>query len=197
MQENLNSFLADLDRLVVADAVKEGDIAPDFTLSNAVSLAPVTLYEALERGPAVLSFYRGDWCPFCNVEVHALQRRHDEIRALGAEVFLIGPETQEHASALQAKTGTTIPILYDAEGTVMDAYRLAFTLPDFLQPMYAKRFDFPTRNPKTGWRLPIPATYIIGRDRVVHARFAEADYTRRMEPGEIVEQLVKLSATVQ
>jgi len=182
---------------VVAAAVAEGDLAPDCTLCEALTGQPVNLHETLAQGPAVLSFYRGDWCPYCNVEVNALQERYDEIRALGASLFLVGPETREHAGALQAKTGTTIPILYDVEGAAMEAYRLAFTLPEFLRPMYASMFNFPSRNARTGWKLPIPATYVIGPDRVVRKRYADADYTRRMEPSEVLAALKSLSAAAR
>jgi peroxiredoxin len=193
MQANLEAFLADLERTVVAAAVAEGDAAPDFTLCDALTDQPVNLHETLARGPAVLSFYRGDWCPYCNVEVNALQARYEEIRDLGASLFLVGPETREHAATLQEKTGTTIPILYDIDGAAMDAYRLAFTLPEFLRPMYSKMFDFPGRNARTGWKLPIPATYVIGPDHIVRNRYADADYTRRMEPAEVVAALKALS----
>ena len=108
---------------------------------------------------------------------------YEEIRGLGGEIFLIGPETEENALKLMEKQHATIPLLYDLEGAVMEAYRLAFELPQALKERnIARGLDAAGWNPATGWRLPIPATYVVDGTRTVHARYVNADYTYRMEP---------------
>ncbi len=93
------------------------------------------------------------------------------------------------------KTESTVPVLYDVDGDVMDAYALTFEVPESLRPMY-ERFGFPELNATTGWKLPIPATYVIGHDRVVAASFANADYRYRMDPEDIVAALREIVAPV-
>ncbi len=97
----------------------------------------------------------------------------------------MGPETEEDARKLLGKNETDIPVLTDSEGTAMEAYRIDFELPERLKRAYT-RLGFPDRNPKTGWRLPVPATFVIDRDRVIRSRHCLADYRYRMEPRDIV-----------
>ena len=113
---------------------------------------------------------------------------------MGAEVFLIGPETRDDASKAIEKSAASIPLLFDLDGAVMDAYRISFEIPEYLRAGYA-RLGFPDANPATGWRLPIPATFVLDRDGVVRARFVDADYRRRMEPGDVVEAVRRLADT--
>jgi peroxiredoxin len=93
---------------------------------------------------------------------------------------------------MMEKNNASIPLLYDLDGAVMEAYRLAFTVPDYLQPAYAT-LGFPDVNPETGWRLPVPATYVINQDGVVHSQYANGDYTRRMEPADIIAALKEIA----
>lgn len=192
MLDGIEALVADLEATVVTKAVAVGDTAPDFTLRNAATDETVTLSGALKDGPVVLSFYRGDWCPFCNAELHALGQVHPEILAAGAKLFYVGPETRDHAQSMIDANSTEVPLLYDEDGAVQDAYRLTFELPEGFRPMYQKMFDFPNRNTKTGWKLPVPATYVIGQDGKVAFRHANANYQYRMEPAEILSELKKL-----
>lgn len=184
--------IAELETTVVRQALAVGEVAPDFTLAVAGSGRKAHLGEELERGPAILSFYRGHWCPYCNLELQGVQRRYSEIKALGAQVFFIGPETEEDALKLMEKQHATIPLLFDLDGRVMDAYRISFEIPEYLRPGYA-RFGLPGSNPGTGWRLPIPATFVLDRSGVVRARYVNADYTHRMEPADIIRALAAMS----
>ena len=97
----------------------------------------------------------------------------------------MGPETEEDARKLLGKNETDIPVLTDSEGTAMEAYRIDFELPERLKQGYT-RLGFPDRNPATGWRLPVPATFVIDRDGVIRSRHCLADYRYRMEPRDIV-----------
>lgn len=187
--------IAEIERIVAGRALSVGATAPDFTLRAADDNREVSLSRLLGQGPIVLSFYRGQWCPYCNVELRAVEQRYPEIRALGAEVLFIGPETRENAAKMIEKAEATVPVLYDFDGDVMDAYGLTFEVPESLRPMY-ERFGFPDLNTATGWKLPIPATYVVRPDRVIAASFANADYRYRMDPEDILAALREIVAPV-
>lgn len=192
MQEMQQRALDQTERETAGKALDVGAIAPDFTLRRADDDREVRLYDALDAGPVVLSFYRGQWCPYCSLELRGLERHYSEIQDAGAQVFYVGPETRDKANEMLIKTESSIPVLYDLDGAVMEAYGVGFDLPDFLHPMY-ERFGFPDQNELTGWRLPVPATYIIDRDRVVRARHFDVDYKQRMDPVEIVARVKELA----
>lgn len=123
----------------------------------------------------------------CNLEAHALESIREPIRAIGGEIFLVGPETAENALRLREKTGATIPLLTDTDTAVATAFGLTFELPEFFRARCAETgLNLPTLNPGAGWRLPIPATFVIGKDRRIVARHVDADFRRRMEPSAIL-----------
>jgi peroxiredoxin len=121
--------------------------------------------------------------------LQVLQQAYPAIQALGAEVFLIGPETRDNALKLMDKQKATIAILYDLDGSVMEAYRLAFDVPEYLQAGYKMFGGFPDANPETGWRIPVPATFVVDQQGVIRGRHVDGDYTYRMEPAEILAVL--------
>ena len=187
-QQATAEMIRDLEASVVPGVVAVGEQAPDFTLTEAGTGESVQLDEVARRGPVVLSFYRGQWCPYCNLEARALESIRGEIRALGGDIYLVGPESEENALKMREKTGATIPLLPDTDAAVATAYRLVFELPQSFQQQYIEiDRDLPTQNQGAGWRLPIPATFVIGPGRRVIARHVDADYTQRMEPGVILD----------
>jgi len=117
---------------------------------------------------------------------------YTEIQALGAEVFFIGPETRDEAMKLMDKQHSTIPLLYDLDGSVMQAYGLSFELPVYLQP-FLGAMGLPQANPETGWKLPIPATYVLDGLGVVRKRHVDPDYTYRMEPADVLATLKEIA----
>lgn len=122
-----------------------------------------------------------------------MQRAYPEIQSLGWEAFFIGPETEEAVLKMMEKTHATIPLLYDLDGSVMEAYKLVFTVPEHLQPVYTEfGIELPQHNAATGWRLPIPATFIVDQEGIVRARYQNADYRYRMEPADILAALRKI-----
>lgn len=194
-QAQLEALFAALERDQAQQAPSTGDRAPDFVLQEAGTGRTVQLSDAVTRGPVVLSFYRGQWCPYCNLEVRALQSIHDEVRAMSGEIYLIGPETQENALKLREKTESTIPLLFDGAAEVCRAYGLAFELPAYFQESYrAAGNDLPVANPGVGWTLPIPATFVVGPDCIVVARHVDPDYRERMEPADILAAARAVSA---
>lgn len=120
-----------------------------------------------------------------------MQQIYDEVRALGAEIYSIGPETPENARKFAEKgRGVYIPVLYDLNGAVMDAYRISFEVPEALWPFFDSwGLNLPALNPQVGWRLPVPATFILDLNGVVRARYVNSEYTERMEPADIVAAL--------
>jgi peroxiredoxin len=123
------------------------------------------------------------------MELQVLQQAYPAIQVLGALVFFIGPETRDNALKLMDKQKATIPLLYDLDGSVMEAYKIAFTIPEYLQSGYQMFAGFPDANANTGWRLPVPATFVIDQQGVIRGRYVNADYTYRMEPAEILSAL--------
>jgi peroxiredoxin len=108
-------------------------------------------------------------------------------------VFFIGPETKDNAMKMMDKTRATIPLLYDLDGSVMKAYGVAFEIPDYQKRGYEVTAGIPDANPDTGYQLPIPATYVVDTGGIIRAAYVNPDYTRRMEPSDIVAALKELA----
>lgn len=177
---------------VAADAVNIGDTPPDFSLPNATGQM-INLYAALEQGPVVLSFYRGGWCPFCSLELQALQQVLPEIRSLGATLIGVSPETPDNSLTTTEKYGLDFEVVSDVGNRTARDYGLIFTVYEEMRPLYLQwGLDVPACNGDDSWELPVPATYLIGPDRVVHAAHVDRDYTKRMEPEQILEALKEL-----
>ena len=173
-------------------AVQAGQSAPEFDLPE-LGGGRVRLSEAIENGPVVISFYRGAWCPYCNLEMQALQNALPEIERAGARLIAIAPELSEHAGQIREKGNLTFPLLHDWQNGVAREYGLVFSLPESIRPIYENfGIDLSTSQGNDRFELPMPATYIVGRDGVVAHAFVDVDYTKRMEPSEIVGILNKI-----
>jgi len=177
---------------VAANALGTGQQAPDFALPDVLG-ETVRLSQALEQGPVVLSFYRGGWCPFCNLELRALQARLPEIRALGASLIGISPELPDHSLNTAERLGLGFEVLSDVGNRTARDYGLLFTVFEELRPLYLKwGLDVPASNGDDSWELPVPASYVIDAGGTVRAAYVNRDYTRRMEPEQIVAALREL-----
>lgn len=174
---------------VAAHAKAVGDHAPNFTLPNATG-TPVSLNDVLEQGPVVLSFYRGGWCPFCSLELHALQAILPEIRSLGATLIGVSPETPDNSLSTKQKQQLTFEVLSDQGNQVARDYGLLFQVYDEMRPLYLEwGFDLPAANGDDSWEIPVPATYVIDPSGTIRAGYIDKDYTRRMEPADILAAL--------
>ncbi len=172
-----------------SNAIKTGDKAPDFTLPS-VRGGNLTLSDAFKDGPVVLSFYRGSWCPFCNLELNALQQRMDDIRACGARLIAVSPERPDNSLSHAEKLGLSFDVLSDLHNKVASDYGLIMDVHETLRPLYLEwGLDLPAANQDDSWQLPVPATYVIDRDGTVRAACVDKNYTTRMEPAEIVDAL--------
>ena len=177
----------------ITDQAKSiGDIAPDFALPN-VSGGQTRLSELLANGPVVISFYRGGWCPFCNLEFKALHDKLPEIKALGATLVGISPETLAVSKQTVLDHQLEFEVLSDEANHVARDYGLVMVVDEAIRPHYEQwGIDIPAANGDDTFELPVPATYVIDRDGVIRAAHVDKDYTRRMEPADIITALKAL-----
>ena len=169
--------------------MQAGEQAPEFTLPNTRGES-VSLAALLKKGPVVLNFYRGAWCPYCNLELTALHDTLPEITALGASLVSISPNVMEKSVAFAAENPFDFDILSDVDNRVAHKYRLVFTLADELRPIYEQfGIELSVFDGNDRFELPMPATYVLRRDGTVAAGFVHEDYTQRMEPSAIIECL--------
>ena len=172
-----------------APGLDVGDAAPDFTLPDHRG-RPVTLSDRLQHGPVVLSFYRGDWCPVCNLELQALQANLAEIERRGASLLAVSPQPADTSGAFADRLELAFDVLSDVDQDVARAYALRFPLTDGLRAAYESYgLVLPEQNADGSWCLPVPATFVIDPAAVVQARHVEPDYRRRLEPAEILAAL--------
>lgn len=174
---------------LAARAKTVGDKAPAFTLKDPDG-HPVSSAELLAKGPLIVSFYRGAWCPYCNMELQALQAALPEFEKLGASLVAISPQTAPNSRKSVRENALTFPILSDVKGEVGAAFGLKFKLPDYLIELY-KGFknDLPTFNDDPEWTLPMPGRFVIGQDGTILYAEVNPDYTRRPEPEDMLPAL--------
>ncbi len=178
-----------VDSRIVDNSLRTGDKVPNFTLTNAVG-KKIELRVMLQSGAVVISFYRGQWCPYCNLELRAFQEYLPEIEGLGASFLAISPQTPDNSLSTREKNELTFEVLSDVGNQVARQFGLIFTLPKELHPIYKKfDIDIPAHNGDETFELPIPATYVIAPDGTVIHAFVDPDYTQRLEPKVVLEIL--------
>lgn len=182
----------DLQQQLPNPGIKVGQKAPDFQLPNAFG-DKVSLSEQLKNGPVVLVFYRGAWCPFCNMHLHVLQKSLPEFHKYDAQLIAITPQRPDKSEAQINKNNYPFEVLSDLNNLVMQAYKLFFTVPDDLISIYKKvGLDIESYNGKGRNGLPVPGTFVIDRQGIVIAMHADTDYKKRMEPAMIIDALRSL-----
>jgi peroxiredoxin len=170
-------------------ALKAGDKAPSFTLHDADGVA-VSSEVLLSRGPLVLSFYRGVWCPYCNFELQALEAALPAFRAAGASLLAISPQNAVNSRKSMRTNRLNFPILSDVQNEVAAAFGLRFELPAYLIDLYKMlKNDLPSFNGDDSWTLPMPARYVIAQDRTILYAEVNPDYTHRPDPEEMLPML--------
>jgi len=185
----------DMDRVrssgLLDHALKVNDSVPDFTLPDAFG-HEISLKPLLKEGPVVISFYRGEWCPFCNLELHALQEALPRINKLGASLIAISPEKPDSGIVMTEKNKLTFPVLSDFKNTVARQFGIVFRVGNELQDLSRTVFknDLAVRNGEDTYELPVPATFVVDVSGIVRFAHVEADYmTGRAEPAEVVAAL--------
>ena len=192
--ERFNARRAALVETGIAEqALKAGQTAPDFTLPDA-SGQMVTLSGLLAHGPVVLTFYRGDWCPYCNLTLRAYQAVLPDITALGATLVAVSPQDADHTQLTVEHKALTFPVLSDRGNAVARQFGLVWSIPEDQRATMTKLPDY---NGDETWELPVPGTFVIAPDRTIRLAFADADWTHRLEPADILAALAREKALSQ
>jgi peroxiredoxin len=178
---------------VVANALRVGTKTPPFVL-NDHNGTPVSSAELLAKGPLVICFFRGRWCPFCVGQLEAMNLVLPQIQQAGASLVAISPQTVQQSFFMADQHELRFPLLSDAGNAVARQFGLVYRVPDDQQAIYRRAFvNLPFANGDDSWELPIPATFILDRDGTILYASADEDYTQRPEPLEILQQLTQPS----
>lgn len=173
---------------VLDSALKVGAKAPEFSLPDAKG-ERVALSSMLAKGPVVVTWYRGAWCPYCNVQLREYQKAMPEMTALGAQLVAISPQTPDSTLSTQQKNELAFAVLSDTGNAVAKQFGIAYTLPAEVSASFKGKLDLAKFNGDASNELPLSATYVIGTDGVIRYAFVDADYRNRAEPAEIVAAL--------
>jgi len=184
---------ADLEKSAITKkSLTKGNLAASFNLPNQLGKS-VELNTLLTKGPVVISFYRGAWCPFCSLELKALQERLTDIESLGASLIAISPQAPGNSISTAEKNGLSFDVLSDQNNKVAKQFGLVFTLADSLKPIYENfGIDIAESNQEDSFELPFAATFVIDQKGVIQYAFVDVDYTNRAEPETIIEVLKSL-----
>lgn len=171
-----------------------GERARLFTLPNAVG-KPVSLEDLLGTGPVVVVFYRGAWCPFCDLHLRDMQAALPEIKRRGASLVAISPQAPDMSLPFTERLALGFDVLSDVEQSVISAWRLQFELPDALRGGYRSMgMALDLHNADGSWHLPVPGTFVLDRDGVVRARHVDPNYRERMAPADVLAALDALNS---
>lgn len=189
---------ADIDDLrnsgLLDRVARPGDRLPSLTLPNAAG-ERIDLGALSGAGPLVITFYRGGWCPYCNLELRGYQQRLGDFERLGATLVAVSPETPDDTLDTAQKNALAFPVLSDVEGRLADALGIRFQLSPAIKALYQTfGHDLPTRNGDGGWSLPMPATFIVAKGGVIATVFADPDYRRRLDPEQALAAVAALAA---
>ena len=177
---------------IVEQAINVGDTAPAFTLKNAAG-NDVSLSDYLEKGNVVLTWYRGGWCPYCNLTLKALQDLLPDFNSAGAHLLALTPELPDNSLSTSEKNELSFEVLTDYNNEVAKTYNLVFKLISGVAASYKKAFDLEKYNGVDTDELPLAATYVINQEGVVTYAFLDAEYRNRAEPSEVLAAVQALS----
>jgi peroxiredoxin len=176
------------------NAPRPGEAMPPFLLPDETGQL-VSLASLLASGPVAVMFYRGHWCPYCRLNVRAVAQATDRIGAAGGQVVAIMPETQAFAAKFKAEGAVPFPVLTDLDNGYALSLNLAIWLGAEIQRLLSYQ-DMASFHGNDGWVLPIPATFVVGRDGLVKARYIDPDFRKRMEIDDLIAALKSASRVV-
>ncbi|WP_396601289.1 peroxiredoxin-like family protein [Algibacter sp. R77976] len=187
------SKLQDFQKLVISNAanatgLKVGDKAPDFILPNALGHL-IPLSDCLKTGPVVLKFYRGEWCPICNLDLRNFQQYINQFNTLNTKIIAISPQKPDDTLTITQKNELGFEVLSDSNQDVIKAYNLQFNPGED----YHQRRDLSLENGDGSITLPVPATFVIDTDFTIIASHVEANYTERMSPSEVLKVVQEMN----
>jgi peroxiredoxin len=193
MQRAADALAKDYETKVL---LQVGDRAPEFTLQN-VHGSRISLNQLLQKGPLILIFYRGGWCPYCNLELRAYQQVLPQIKALGASLVAISPQSPDSSLSTVEKNHLEFEVLSDTGSKVAHDYNLAFEVTDELKELYTELgHALPDSNGTPDWQLPVPATFVIDTSGMITLTYIDVDYRNRLEPSEAIAALERLVPSV-
>ena len=186
-------FAAAVDRLVGRlrqygageSAPRVGEPMPPFVLPDETAQM-LSLEELLNRGPVAVTFQRGHWCPYCRININALAQAHKELTANAGQIVAIMPDRQKFAAELKSQSNVPFPILTDMDNGYALSLNLAIWVGAEIQKLMRDRLDLPAFQGNSSWMLPIPATFVVGRDGLIRARFIDPDYRKRMMIADMI-----------
>jgi peroxiredoxin len=178
---------------IEANALYVGAPAPDFVLPRAGGDS-LRLSEVLRKGPVVLTWYRGGWCPYCNMTLHHYQEHLlPRLGAYNATLIALSPELPDSALSTRELHRLRFPVLSDTNNHAAAKYGITFTVPEVLKTRYREvGIDLPAYNGEDSWQLPAPATFVVDRRGIIQYAFIATDYTKRAEPAAILRTLKRL-----
>lgn len=179
------------DAKIIDNAIQKGDNAIDFSLNNAANES-VNLKELLKNGPVILTWYRGGWCPYCNITLHYLQEQLPEFKKYNAQLVALTPELPDKSLSTKEKHQFDFEVLSDLDNKIAKEYGIVFKLNDQVSTIYNQNFNLNEYNGNENNELPLAATYIINTDGKIVYSFLDADYRNRAEPSELIEVLKNL-----
>ena len=212
LQQQIDEFLADERNLPPADllkdllgiieqlitsgatekALKEGAQAPDFTLPDALGNA-VTLSHLLAQGPVVITFYRGEWCPYCNLELRAYQGVLPQLQELGATLVAISLQTPDHSLSLVEKQQLTFTVLSDVGNRVARQFGLVFTIEEAVRTAHRRiGANLPAFNGDDSWELPMAGTFLVDQSGTIRLASVDPDFSRRLDPSVVIAEIKEL-----
>jgi len=171
-------------------APKPGDLMPPFVLPDETGQL-ISLEDMLRQGSVAITFHRGHWCPYCRININALVKAHDVIVGDGAEVVAIIPERQQYATEFKIDGHIPFPVLIDMDNGYAMSLNLAFWMGEEMKEIMRQRpdRDIAKFQGNESWMLPIPATFVVGRNGRISARFVDPDYRKRMAIDDLVAAL--------
>ena len=171
------------------NAPRPGEPMPPFVLPDETGRL-VTLDELLQEGPVAVTFHRGHWCPYCRINTAALARAQGQIRAEGGQVVAIMPDRQQFALEFKEEAGARFPILLDTDNGYALSLNLVFWVDEAMERLISSAgWDVPAYQGNKSWMLPVPATFVVGSEGEVRARFVDPDYRKRMEVEDLLAAL--------
>ncbi|MDO6683994.1 MULTISPECIES: peroxiredoxin-like family protein [unclassified Agarivorans] len=178
---------------IAANTPQQGQALPSFTLANQNG-EKVSLNALLKDGPLVVTFYRGGWCPYCNLELRAYQQILPQIKALGANLVAITPELPDASLSTAEKNELQFQVLSDVNAEYAKSLDIVFALPEELRPIYSSfGIEVEQHNGAGQFDLPLAATFVVAQDGSIASAFVEADYTKRQEPSDLLPVLTSLN----
>ncbi|KAH8705246.1 redoxin domain-containing protein [Talaromyces proteolyticus] len=184
-----NDFIASFDP---KKAIHVGDHLPEFRLTDAVGTQRES-GELLTHGPLLITFYRGEWCPFCNIALVGFQKIMDDIKANGVTFVAISPQLPNESLSTAEKHDLQFPVLSDVGNEYARQLGILFHQPDSLRPIFEKfGHSLPERNGDDSMIVPVPATILVDKDGIVKNLFLDPDYTKRVEPATVLEWISAL-----